>query len=703
MMIQRPRSALVRHARLALALCLTVVPLVARAELPDGSADGSAEEIPATAGGPDGAARRDATPSFDGDVVLKPVPPENEAHGDVAEATADTEPQASDLRHPVQKEAVDRELEVLLDKHRFCQADDYQLPLRENALCQFSEQAKKRCPGIEKACKNPFLHNDDSWHWDWLSLDDMAGVVAVVRALVWTLLIGALVFLVALLLRRVIASRASEEQEEPRGPTPPEEETASQLAAKETDVNRLLNRARQAAGRGDFAAGIRDAYAALLRKLDQDGLIEVHLSKTNGDYRRSLAPNPDIQREFAVVARTVEGVQFGSQLASADTFQRVIERVTPLVSKAAVLLLVLLGSFASLACEQLGQRPRASALGCGETPGGYSVMCELLSKHSASLKRRIRKVDKIDDVVSELVVLPEADLSEKEWGVIDEWVKGGHTLALAQLPEPAAQALDAKVKPERCQHESHLVSGWQEYYGPDTELETLRSWPYEIDQPVSWAVAECDTGPTLVGMSHGQGSVFLLPSAAFLSNLSLASADNAYLAVKLLSRPEQNIEVLGGWTGSGSSNPFEALSDAKLTPWLLQLLAVAVLLALWRGAHFGLPRDPTTKKRHAFVEHVRALGLQYARSKASRHVLSNYSSWALARLHDRMLPGSRASLSNLASALARLTGREERAVLQILIAAKSAQDEAHDNATPQEHLNTMRDLESLLKAAGGTR
>src|SRR5690606_9028967 len=98
-----------------------------------------------------------------------------------------------------------------------------------------------------------------------------------------------------------------------------------------------------------------------------------------------------------------------------------------------------------------------------------------------------------------------------------------------------------------------------------------------------------------------------------------------------------------------------------------------------------------------------ALGLKYARSKASGYVLAHYSAWALTRLHERVLPGSRATMSELSSALAKLTGREENAVLKILIAAKSAQEEAHDTATPEEHLKTMRELESLLKAAGGTR
>jgi hypothetical protein len=163
------------------------------------------------------------------------------------------------------------------------------------------------------------------------------------------------------------------------------------------------------------------------------------------------------------------------------------------------------------------------------------------------------------------------------------------------------------------------------------------------------------------------------------------------------------VEVVGSWTGAGSSNPLEALQNARLTPWLLQMLLVAILLAWWKGARFGLARDPAHETRHAFVEHIEALGFLYAKSKASRFALANYGAWALARLHERLIPGTRTSMNQLAQALASLTGREETRILEILIAAKSAQDEAHDTLTTKEHLDTMKELAALLKATGGTR
>jgi hypothetical protein len=604
---------------------------------------------------------------------------------------------------PLDREKANQSLERLLDKHRFCSRGDYRIPFDERALCALSKQAKARCPGIEKACKNPFLEEQDGWNLslDWL---DFPELLLVFRLFLWGLFIGAAIFLAVALLRRFIRVPAADEPEaDDKVSDEFEPAVVSAATPLETDVERLLARAREAGERGDFSAGIRDAYAALLRHLDGKGLIEIHRSKTNGDYRRSLGHEPRLQTEFASVARVVEGVQFGSREASSHTFRTILDRVVPLVSGSARALLLLLAAFYNTACQELTERPTASALGCGETPGGYSVLCELLLEHASTVRRRIRKVDDIEPEIGQLVILDDAELSDEEWKYIEGWVERGHTLVLSQVPSPLATNVGVKRAPKRCSKGSFLPDSLKDYYGHATKLATLIESPLQVKANDSWVLAQCEAGPTLLGVAHGSGTVFLLPSSQLLTNISLASGDNALLVAKWFARPDQGSEIIGNWTGAGSTNPLEALANARLTPWLLQLLLLAMLLAWHKGPRFGLPRDPTSNKRHAFVEHIEALGLKYARSKASRHALANYESYALARLHDRLLPGSRASIAELATALSKLTGRDETAVLQILIAARSAQDEAHDTATPEEHLNTMRDLESLLRTAGGNR
>src|SRR5690606_19665749 len=80
----------------------------------------------------------------------------------------------------------------------------------------------------------------------------------------------------------------------------------------ETDVDRLLARAHAAANSGNFEQAMADAYAALLRHLDGNGLIELHHSRTNGEYARHLRTHPELQSALKASAREVESVQFGA-------------------------------------------------------------------------------------------------------------------------------------------------------------------------------------------------------------------------------------------------------------------------------------------------------------------------------------------------------------------------------------------------------
>lgn len=614
-----------------------------------------------------------------------------------------TEPQLQGvpaLKPTIERDAVEAELQPLLDKHAFCTKEGYRIPPFERDLCSLSEQARARCPGVAEACRlaRPAPPPEKSRSF---GLD--VSVLSLLRGLVWLVVIVGLGLLIVSLLRRLLAVKDTQDEDnEPETSAGADEAEVLPPGALETDVDRLLARARQAAERGDFAAAVRDAYAALLRKLDRDGLIEVHRSKTNGDYRRALSHTPLVQAEFASIVRTVEGIQFGSQHPTEQAFHSVWQKVLALAGRSLQVLVLLFAGLATTACGEFDRHPPASALGCGETPGGYSVLCELVAAQATSVKRRIRRIDEIDSAVNKIIVLDEAALSADEWQVLDDWVRAGHTLVLATVPNPVSESLEVTPANKACGTPPVADPTVQSTYGMTPEL-AAPPHARALEAGTSWVLSACDAGPTLVSKMHGEGNVFVLPNSEFLTNMSLAAADNAYFTANVIARDSGNTEVVGAWTGSGSSSPLDAINGAKLTPWLLQLLVVAGLLALWKGPHFGLPRDPVSTKRHAFVEHIQALGLKYARSKASGYVLAHYGAWALTRLHERVLPGSRATMSELSSALAKLTGREENAVLKILIAAKSAQDEAHDTATPEEHLKTMRELESLLKAAGGTR
>ena len=100
------------------------------------------------------------------------------------------------------------------------------------------------------------------------------------------------------------------------------------------------------------------------------------------------------------------------------------------------------------------------------------------------------------------------------------------------------------------------------------------------------------------------------------------------------------------------------------------------LLFLWKGRAFARLRDPPAEARRAFADHARALGLAYARARASRHVTGLYAVWALERLRERVHRAGRQGLIPLAEAIAARTGRPEAEVMSVLVEAAGARDEA---------------------------
>jgi hypothetical protein len=109
---------------------------------------------------------------------------------------------------------------------------------------------------------------------------------------------------------------------------------------------------------------------------------------------------------------------------------------------------------------------------------------------------------------------------------------------------------------------------------------------------------------------------------------------------------------------------------------LLQLFLLFGLLFLWQGRAFGVLRDPPKHRRRAFAEHVRALGLAYARSGASRHVAGLYAAWAIERLRERAARQGRSGLSGLAEEIAPRVGKPTGEVMAVLVEATDAQKES---------------------------
>src|SRR5262249_24492876 len=155
--------------------------------------------------------------------------------------------------------------------------------------------------------------------------------------------------------------------------------------------------------------------------------------------------------------------------------------------------------------------------------------------------------------------------------------------------------------------------------------------------------------------------------SSFVTNASLARGSNARVLLEALNVPKEqapdpSVALVDHRLAAGADNPYRALVNSGMAPLLFHGIVFLFLLALAKGAPFGARRELVLPPRRAFSEHVQAIGRLYARSRASRHALAAYASWAFDRLNARLRPGAALRLLDLGKAIAQTTGRSEEDV-----------------------------------------
>src|SRR5690606_20793601 len=98
-----------------------------------------------------------------------------------------------------------------------------------------------------------------------------------------------------------------------------------------------------------------------------------------------------------------------------------------------------------------------------------------------------------------------------------------------------SDALDIRLAEKRCTSPTLVDRTVQSSYGVATELAAPKN-ALALEADASWILSACDAGPTLVGQTYGDGNMLVLPNSQFLTNLSLAAADNAYFAANVIAR-----------------------------------------------------------------------------------------------------------------------------------------------------------------------
>lgn len=576
----------------------------------------------------------------------------------------------------------------------FCHDPKYRLRFRDRGLCELGDAELQRCPALKKSCSLPALGKHEARDGErdsGMSVPGWVGMLAEVT--LWAVLLALAVGVVVALLRMQRSRRADDGE-----PLLADAEEANVAAAAsapappaDTDVQRLLSKARQAAERGDMGAAIDAAHAAAMQGLSAAGALELERDRTNGDYLRELRKAPPLHADFKVIVGHVETAQFGGASPTPAAFDNVFEKVTSMLRRLAVLSLFLLVGCGGGGEGAVVETPDTS-------PSGLYTFKRLLIEQGAEVHTRIKPLGSLEEVAV-IVVFPN-DLEEEEKQVLVNWVRGGGILVSVGVSD-FDSAGEVTRRLGQCGHLAKFASA----EGDDAALKFAvlgyLTMKFEAESEVPHqAQVLCGDQSYIVSAYPGAGAIHYLPEDELLSNASLSVADNARLVTDLI-QPEDGgvVELVGSWTGSGSQSPVQSLKAAGMLPFMLQLLALGALLALRQGTSFGARRDDARRERRAFADHVRAVASTYHRAAAGHLVSGHYALLLMEQLRERVFPGQSPTLLQLASGVARRVGRPEPEIVQLLVEAKSSLDEGIEGAGVNHKL--IRELEQLSQQVGG--
>jgi len=588
----------------------------------------------------------------------------------------------------------------------FCHEPDYPLTPAEKEWCKLGAgENKKVCPSFRQVCNNEATAKQLELREPFsIKLPELG---LPVRLLLWVLLGLGLAVLIFALVRHFIDHKPREAVVTTAAASRAEDEAAAAFARQvETDVQRLLERARVKAAVGEFRAAIGDAYAALLRRLEGAGLVHVESDQTNGDYLRKVrGERRDFAGRMAEVVDAVELAQFGEEAPTRERFDGVWTRVNSLLTeRMGPTLLIVWFLLSGLGCGQ----PRSD---WEHSPSGRAGVAAYLGKRGFDVHERLLTVAKIaDSKAHQLVLLPGAQLGDDEWKAVRAWVFAGNSLVIAGSARPLPDWIAVRVvqKP----------GGKTEAVAP-TASAAQRLGAANVRVPGdnsvepgkgSEAVLARKQGAYAVERWLGAGAeqepnrgprILVLADDFLFRNASLLVGDNAVALENLLRDGGTSIELAGDLTGLVSSNPVESVKRGRLGPALLQLAAFLLLFFVCKGARFGRPVQTQTIHCREFAEHVRALGLHYARARAERHALGCWGSYAIERLRERCGLQVDRSLSGLAEAVATRTSRPVGEIMRTLLEARDAKAGVPAEKGARD-LDTVVLLCRLLEETGGT-
>lgn len=230
-----------------------------------------------------------------------------------------------------------------------------------------------------------------------------------------------------------------------------------------------------------------------------------------------------------------------------------------------------------------------------------------------------------------LVLGPSLPLEEAELKALEEWVRGGGVLLLADdtvgAPVPGAwagaPALHFGLRPRAGGRPATLRPAFPARYAEGVEaIRPEGRVRFQRQAPPGWAPLFADEAGDMLALKRlGRGTLIALADPGIFSNARLETAGHARLALNIVQAHAGKGAVLVDefHHGHGHQGAFARYLRGTAVPWMAAQAALAFLaLLLARGTRFGPPLPPPREARASSLEYVAALGDLYQRAGARR-------------------------------------------------------------------------------------
>lgn len=360
--------------------------------------------------------------------------------------------------------------------------------------------------------------------------------------------------------------------------------------------------------------------------------------------------------------------------------------------------------------------------------GGKKAFFALVSELEPDVERHLEGPFPLQSAATLCIIGPARPPDPREWELLYEWVREGHTLIFAaRYGDPAVDLspFEARVEPslalarkasggreedrdgDKDKHDEWASdAGWTVGDGGlETELlEGELEWQsqgYLVDESEDAQVLVSVSGqPQVFRQEVGRGVLVLCCSDYIFSNASLVAGDNALLAYRILESGNMEGPVYfdESLNASGTPKVVGLLVEPKFRAITLQLLLVVLAFGWWGSRRFGPPLPPDESPRRSIVEHAEALGNLYFKSGSGDRAVASYLEYFRRELRGQY---AAARGRDLAALLSRRTGVKEKKLRRLLEEAKRVAGGGHVSVARAANIvRAFSRLKTKLEGAG---